>query len=279
VIELSKQMMLPSVGLSLPDMVAKSIETLRLFAPKDGSPYWGAFSGGKDSVVIKALAAEAGVPATWNYNMTTIDPPELLTFMKRYHPDVNWVRPKHGGFFARMRVRGFPTRRQRWCCEEFKESRGPRGCVMLFGIRGAESPRRAKTWSLATIHTRTRAYVISPILYWSDDHVWQYIRDRELPYCSLYDEGFTRLGCIGCPMAREKGRRKEFDRWPAYEKAWKRAFKAVWDKRAGTTQKNGRPWFGTARFKTWEEMWEWWVSNDSLPGQEDECQGALDFWS
>lgn len=121
--------------------------------------------------------------------------------------------------------------------------------------------------------------MISPILYWTDAHVCEYIRDRELPYCSLYDEGFDRLGCIGCPMARESGRRREFARWPRYEEAWKRAFKAVWDKRTGTMQKNGRPWFGDARFANWESMWEWWLSDEALPGEEDECQGVLDLWS
>lgn len=37
------------------DKVDKAIEIIKFFEPKDGSRYWLAFSGGKDSVVVKAL--------------------------------------------------------------------------------------------------------------------------------------------------------------------------------------------------------------------------------
>lgn len=102
------QRLLPMPELFMPAAVEKSLAALRLFAPKDGSPYWGAFSGGKDSVVIKALAEEAGVPVKWHYNVTTIDPPELLSFIKENHSDVEWVKPKHGGFFRSDASAGVP---------------------------------------------------------------------------------------------------------------------------------------------------------------------------
>jgi phosphoadenosine phosphosulfate reductase len=244
-------------------LLIDSISLLQEHEPAEG--YYGCFSGGKDSVVIKAVAQMAGVKASWHYNKTTIDPPELVRFIRREHPDVAFERPPHGNFFKRMEKRGFPTRRARWCCEEFKEGRNPKGAVLIMGIRSEESPRRAKTWKAVQEHWRTKAMCVLPILGWASDEVWEFIRYFDVPYCSLYDEGFHRLGCIGCPMAREAGRRKAFDRWPRYEARWKKAFQCIWSRRSGSLQRNGKMWFGDAYFDDWEELWEWWVSDKSLP--------------
>ena len=69
-----------------------AIERLRAFQPPEG--YYLAFSGGKDSVCIKALADMAGVKYDAHYSVTTIDPPELLRFIREHHGDVVWDRPK-----------------------------------------------------------------------------------------------------------------------------------------------------------------------------------------
>ena len=243
-------------GMGLDKLVDHSIELLREYEPPEG--YWGCFSGGKDSIVIKALARMAGVKAHWHYNQTTIDPPELIHFMREHHGDVAWEKPMHGNFFVRMeRVKGFPTRRVRWCCEEYKESCNPKDATILMGIRAEESAKRRSRWSEYQKHWRSNSMVVQPILAWPSEELWEFIRAENLPYCRLYDEGFHRLGCIGCPMARYEGRRKEFDRWPRYEK--------IWERRAGTPQKNGLEWFGSARFRNWEEMWQWWLHDVPLP--------------
>lgn len=81
---------------------------------KEHKPTFGCFSGGKDSVAIKEIARIAGINVEWHYHKTTIDPPELVKFIKKYHSDVIFDRPKYGNFFNRMIERGvFPTRRVR----------------------------------------------------------------------------------------------------------------------------------------------------------------------
>lgn len=111
------------------------------------------------------------------------------------------------------------------------------------------------------------------------DHVWQFIRNRNLTYCRLYDEGFDRLGCIGCPMARREGRLREFARWPRYERLWKRLFRQVWERRTGSTQRDGKQWFGDRYFASWQEMWEWWLSDEPLPKDDEPCQGLIELFS
>lgn len=241
-------------------LVDASVECLRRHEPAGG--YYGCFSGGKDSVLLKALAARAGVKVDWHYNVTTIDPPELVRFIRKAHPEVQWVRPRFGNFFRRAaEVKGFPTRRGRWCCDEYKEGQNPNGRVLLMGIRAEESAARAARWTQdVTQHRRSKSTVVIPIREWASDELWVYLRGEGVAYCSLYDEGFHRLGCIGCPMAG-RHRRREFDRWPRYEEKWRRVFRRVWERRTGTIQRDGRPWFGDRFFADWTEMWAWWLSN------------------
>ena len=104
----------------LDEKIDRAIEALRhyeaaaLRLSEDG--YWLAFSGGKDSIVILDLARQAGVAFKAVYNVTTIDPPELVRFIKREHPDVEWNRPRIPMLLKLSEsTNGPPTRAARWC--------------------------------------------------------------------------------------------------------------------------------------------------------------------
>ena len=75
--------------------------------------------------------------------------------------------------------------------------------------------------------------LINPIIDWTTDEVWEFIREYKIPYCSLYDEGFKRLGCIGCPMGTVKHRTMEFERWPKYKNLYLIAFGKMIENRGG----------------------------------------------
>ena len=68
--------------------------------------------------------------------------------------------------------------------------------------------------------------VCNPIIEWTDADVWDYIESERLTLNPLYQCGFSRVGCIGCPMAG-KQRYREFAMFPAYERAYRRAFEAM----------------------------------------------------
>ena len=127
------------------DMVEIAIERLKMYEPPEG--YYLAFSGGKDSVVVKALADMAGVKYDAHYNVTTVDPPELVTFVKQHHPDVIFekARYKDGSHITMwnliVKKKIPPTRIMRYCCHELKEG-GGEGRTVITGVRWAESVRR-----------------------------------------------------------------------------------------------------------------------------------------
>lgn len=76
-------------------------------------------------------------------NLTSVDPPEVIRFVKKRYPDVELIKPKESIYNIAIRRKILPTMRVRWCCAEFKESAGA-GKVTLIGIRHEESSRRAK---------------------------------------------------------------------------------------------------------------------------------------
>ena len=98
-----------------------------------------------------------------------------------------------------------------------------------------------------------RKYVVNPIIDFTDEDVWQFIREENLPYCKLYDQGYERLGCIGCPMAGGKKQQEEFEKYPKFRDAYIRAFNRMLVKR----KERGLE----TKWQTGEEVMEWWTSD------------------
>lgn len=235
--------------------------------------YYVAFSGGKDSIVMAKLFEMAGVKFQLWYNNVTIDPPELVQFIKREYPQAKWNNPTKNLPLSMPDVGMPPTRIARWCCEIYKEQ-GGNGLFKAIGVRAEESARRKGRWSEITAHRETKNPIMCPIVYWTESDIWQFIRGNQMPYCSLYDEGFHRLGCVGCPMARAQ-RFEQFKRWPKYEKMWRRGFQRLHEKFKGVPKKNGGE-RSIERFKTPEEHFNHWMNDKSADdGEGADCQLGL----
>ena len=257
-----------------------AIKTLQMYAAEalrlspDG--YWLAYSGGKDSDVILELAKMAGVPYRPVYNVI-IDPPELVRYIKREHPEVELSHPKMALLTMMVNdpgCKGPPTRLARWCCGQFKEHGGD-GTAKIIGVRIEESPRRRNIWRVYNPNRRNHAgAIICPIAYWTERDVWEFHRLQTIPHCELYDEGFKRLGCVGCPLAGAITQRKTLARWPKYEQAWRRATWRFWDRWHGVPKRNGEPrWFED--FGSAQGLWDWWISGKAAEGDDGGCQMSL----
>ena len=283
------------------DMALKRIET---FQRPEG--LYLAFSGGKDSVVTKHLLDMAGAKYDAHYRVTSVDPPELVRFIRDQYGDVEREVPQDdAGKPITMwnlipRKLMPPTRLVRYCCEELKES-GGEGRMTVTGVRWAESKNREDNQGVVTIMSRSihkeldgntdfhptrqggvmlmndndenrklvefcyrrHKTTLNPIIDWTDAEIWQFIRQEKIPYCCLYDEGFHRLGCIGCPMATRRGRSIEFARWPKYKTAYLHAFEKMIQERAQRGKIDGTWRMGTDPM----EVFHWWMQDGVMPGQ------------
>lgn len=138
----------------------KSLEGIANRHAYDGTEgYYLAFSGGKDSVVTKALMDMAGVKYDAHYRVTSVDPPELVRFIKDKYPDVHFETPRYSdGSRVTMwnlipRKLMPPTRLVRYCCGYLKEGGGD-GRFTVTGVRWAESMNRAKNQGVVTVTSR-----------------------------------------------------------------------------------------------------------------------------
>ncbi len=218
------------------------------------------FSGGKDSVVLLDLVIKSGIPHEAHYHVTTIDPPELVHFIRDSFPKVIFDKPRFSMIQLIKKWRIAPTRQVRFCCSELKE-RKYKGMTIL-GIRREESVKR-KDRNKINLFSKERV-VYNPILDWNESHIWEYIEQNKLPYCSLYDvDGISRIGCVGCPLKNRKERERDFIRWPTFKNLYLHAFDNVieernkyWDK----VDKRNKLYKKRKQFKSGQEMFDWWMN-------------------
>lgn len=252
------------------DLLQKAEKLALMYDKQDG--FYLAFSGGKDSQALYHVAKMAGVKFKGHMSLTSVDPPQVIRFVKKQYPDVELIKPKMSMFDKAIEMGILPTMRVRWCCAQFKESAGA-GKVTLIGVRAAESARRAKrnevevksrkfsgdlegfdAWSQAEIEKKMAkakrklnedefslntdnevrcingkdSILISPIFKWTEYDVWYFLNEIvKVPHCELYDMGYTRIGCILCPMSSMKSKLRGMKMFPHVKRGWIKAIKAI----------------------------------------------------
>ncbi|MBO5449407.1 MAG: phosphoadenosine phosphosulfate reductase family protein [Ruminococcus sp.] len=281
-----------------PEKEQKAIERLKLFEPPDG--YYLAYSGGKDSDCIKILAQLAGVKFEAHHNLTTVDAPETVYYV-RSQPDViiDKALDANGNQITmwNLILKNLmpPTRLARYCCSELKERSG-RGRVVITGVRWAESSKRKENAGTVKIIGkpkttqkiaeeigadydvtrqgglimnddndesrrmveqcyRTTKTMVNPIIDWIDNDVWDFLNYYGCKSNPLYECGFKRIGCIGCPVAG-KHRYVEFMRYPKF----KNIYIAVFDKMLKRREELGKA--ANLSWKTGLDVFRWWMGED-----------------
>ncbi len=272
----------------------RAIKYLQTFEPQS-EPYYLCYSGGKDSDCIRILAQLAGVKHDIVHNLTTVDTPETVRYIRSI-PGVQISRPKHTMWELIVQKKMPPTRLARYCCSELKE-RGGKGRVKVTGVRWAESYNRRQNCDFVKIlgkpkttqkaaeesgidyqvtpkgggiilnddnadtrrfveHCyRTTSTMVNPIIDWTDADVWEFLHHYGCESNPLYQCGENRIGCIGCPMQGPQGMKKDFARYPKYRNIYVRTFDRM--------LKAGRA--AGIQYRSWtsgENVMKWWVGDD-----------------
>lgn len=262
------------------ELIRKAEKIALMYDPENG--YFNTFSGGKDSQALFHIVKMSGVKFKTYMSLTSVDPGDVIRFVKTEYPSVIRLKPKMSIFQKAVEMGILPTMRVRWCCAEFKESTGA-GKVTLIGIRKEESARRAKRhevevsskkfsgnldefegWSKSEVERKMKrkskrkinedefsvktdnevrcingkdSILISPIFDWTERDVWYFLNNIiKAPHCKLYDEGYTRIGCILCPMSQHRQKIKEIQRFPHVKRNWIEAIKEI--RRVGYSKKD-----------------------------------------
>ena len=274
-------------------LLNKSIKLIQEFEKpalsRNPQGYAVGYSGGKDSDVLVHLFRRAGVKFCIVHNHTTLDMPETVYYIRHkfyewelqgipckiYYPDTNF-------WSLCLKKKMLPLRQTRFCCEVLKEAEIPelKQSIRSFGVRKAESKKRLLLRD--SIETRNKAdysdqqrfhfdnteqvkeigacyrnnyFIVNPLTYWSDDYLWDYIDGEKLQINPLYGCGFSRIGCIGCPMAGTEGRLKEFKRYPKFKARFIKLCDDITDLR--NMQKSNKK-----SFRSGTEYFDWWINNE-----------------
>lgn len=272
---------------------AQAIQILKTFEPQT-EPYYLCYSGGKDSDCIRILADLAGVKHDIVHNLTTVDAPETVRYVKSI-PNVQICYPEKTMWQLIPEYCIPPLRLMRYCCEELKEHGGKfrrkvtgvrwaesrnrannSGKVLVIGkkqtvkaeaekhgVEVTETPKQglilnhdnAETRNVVENCYRTTSTLINPIVDWTDRDVWDFLHHYGCESNPLYQCGFKRIGCIGCPMA-SKHRYAEFRRYPKYKQMYIHAFDRMLKERERRHLPNFNGW------ETGEAVFKWWMGED-----------------
>ena len=187
-----------------------------------------AFSGGKDSQCCYHLAKMAGIDFSAQYSITRFEPPELIRFIRKEYPDVIFRRAYKMSLYKQIEKYGLPNRFYRYCCDaKHKKTEG--FDIAVIGVRAQESAKRAANWRMFG-QKQDRSYYICPIIDWTENDVWEFLNSNNIPHCKLYDEGYSRIGCVLCPLSM-KMHKQDVERYPKIVNLLRNAFYAYYEKK------------------------------------------------
>jgi phosphoadenosine phosphosulfate reductase len=122
------------------ELVRKAEKIALMYDAENG--FWTAFSGGKDSQAVYHITQLAGVKHKAHFTPTSVDPPQVVRFIRNNYQEVDIIPIKKSIYTAFKEHNLLPGIKVRWCCSEFKENKAGNK-VVIVGVRHAESVKRS----------------------------------------------------------------------------------------------------------------------------------------
>jgi thioredoxin-dependent adenylylsulfate APS reductase len=130
-------------------------------------------------------------------------------------PDADDVQEMVAADGANLFYKSVEMRRR--CCDVRKSRPLARALAgydaWITGLRRDQAATRAETAVVAPDPEHEGLTKVAPLAAWSRDQVWAYIQEHDLPYHSLYDLGYTSIGCAPCTRATTQGEDERAGRW------------------------------------------------------------------
>jgi len=82
----------------------------------------------------------------------------------------------------------------------------------ITGLRRDQTDNRSNM-QIVELDAPRGIFKINPLIDWSNDQVWAYIRDRQVPYNALHDKNYPSIGCAPCTRSIEPGEDLRAGRW------------------------------------------------------------------
>lgn len=251
------------------------------------------YSGGKDSEIIVDLALKSGIDFEVQHSHTTADAPETVYHIRKRFKELEekgikctinmpYYKGQRVSMWSLIPIKKMPpTRLIRYCCSVLKETAGRNRCIVT-GVRRAESVKRKSSGVVEVKHTDINKRIIinndndekrqivercqmqakiayNIIVDWDNDTIKDYIDSEHIDCNPLYQCGFNRVGCIGCPMVNKK-RAFEFARYPKYRDLYISAF----DKMLEIRKSEGKNCYS---WNNGIDVFHWYMQDGVLPGQ------------
>ena len=213
--------------LELEQIAIERIQKFAKIAEKMGFEVRLGFSGGKDSQVCCDLCKRSGIEFRAFFNHS-FESNTTLRFIRKYYPEVIWRHDHPFGFIRNIRINHkglLPTSQRAFCCNDYKHNSKYIDECSVVGVRKAESAKRRKRTAFETKNKTTMKLhkslfseyfeehcqstgshgiiQLKPIIDWTDENVWDYIKTHNIPVNPEYKE-CKRVGCIVCPKANFK---------------------------------------------------------------------------
>jgi phosphoadenosine phosphosulfate reductase len=140
----------------------------------------------------------------------------------RYDKSVEVVFPEAGAVQDMVRQHGMnlfyeSLEKRRLCCGLRKVEPNRRYLAGLdayvTGLRRTQGVTRGDAQRLEIDDSAGGILKINPLVDWSADDVWRYVRERSVPVNRLHAEGFPSVGCASCTRAVKPGEDPRAGRW------------------------------------------------------------------